>query len=165
MTPPAAPLPPAKKSNVLLWILIGVGGFVALIVVVVLAGGFFVAHKIKQSNFEFKTADGAFQIGGAGKVPTWVPDYPGSSPRNAFSAQGKDGRSGTFTFKTIDSADHVAKYYREQLEASGLQVAAVVSSETSQVIRSEDPDRHHTVMVMANPQGNETTVNVTYTSK
>jgi len=164
MTPPVPPQPPAKKSNVLLWVLIGVGGFVALIVVIVLASGLFVAHKIRQVNFELKSGDGTIQVGGAAKAPTWVPDYPGSSPRNAFSAQGKDGRSGTFTFKTSDSPDHVAKYYREQLEATGLQVAAVVSSGTSQVIRSEDPDRHHTVLVMANPQGNETAVTVTYST-
>ncbi len=132
MTPPVPP-PPAKKSNVLLWILIGVGGFFALIMVVVVAGGLFVAHKIRQSNFEFKSADGRVQIGGSAKAPTWVPDYPGSNPQTAFSAQSRDGRGGVFTFNTKDSADHVAKYYREQLEASGLKVAAVVSSGTGQV--------------------------------
>jgi hypothetical protein len=164
MTPPVPPMP-AKKSNVLLWILIGVGGFFALIVILVLAGGLFVAHKVRQTNFELKSADGTVQIGGSAKVPTWVPDYPGSSPENAFSAQGKDGRSGTFTFKTKDSADHVAKFYRDQLEASGLKVVAVVNSGSGQVITSEDQSKRHTVVVVAGAEGNETAVNVTYTNK
>jgi hypothetical protein len=99
MTPAVPPAPP-KKSNVLLWVLIGVGGFFFLIVVLVLAGGLFIAHKVRQTNFEFKSADGTVQIGGNAKIPTWVPDYPGSSPRTAFTAQGREGRTGTFTFKT-----------------------------------------------------------------
>jgi hypothetical protein len=164
MTPPVPPMP-AKKSNVLLWILIGVGGFFALILIAVFAGGLFVAHKIRQTNFELKSADGTVQFGGAAKIPTWVPDYPGSNPRNAFSAQGRDGRSGTFMFKTKDSADHVARYYREQLEASGLKVAAAVSSGSSRVITAEDEAKHHTVTVVAGGGRNETSVNVTYTNK
>jgi hypothetical protein len=184
MTPPPSPLQPgsgaqpAKKSNVLLWILIGVGGFFALIVVAVLAGGLFLVHKARQAgldsvsiqdgkkgHLQVKTADGTIQIGGDAKIPTWVPDYPGSNPQNAFSAQGKDGRSGTFTFKTQDSADHVVKFYREQLEAAGLKVAVVVNSGSGQVITSEDEVKRHTFMVVAGAEGNQTTVNVTYTNK
>jgi hypothetical protein len=171
MTPPPSPLQPgsgvpqAKKSNVLLWILIGVGGFVALIVVLVVAGGLFAVHKIRQSNFELKSADGTVQIGGDAKIPTWVPDYPGSNPQNAFAAQGKDGRTGTFIFKTKDSADRVVQYYREQLEASGLKISTVVSSGTSRVITAEDEAKHHTLTVVTGGRGNETSVNVTYSSK
>lgn len=164
MTPSPAP-PPAKKSNVLLWILIGVGGFFALIVVVVLAAGLFLAHRVRQGHFELKSVDGTVQIGGDAKVPAWVPDYPGSNPQNAFVAQGRDGRNGTFMFKTKDSADHVTQYYREQLEASGLKVTAVVSSGSSQVITAEDGAKHHTVTVVAGGRADETSVNVTYTNK
>ena len=164
MTPPVPPMP-AKKSNVLLWVLIGVGGFFALIVVLVVAGGLFAAHKIRQVNFEMKSADGTIQIGGAAKLPAWVPEYPGSNPQNAFAAQGKDGRNGTFIFKTKDSADHVAKYYRDQLEASGLKVTVVVSSGSSQVITAEDVVKHHTLNVVTGGGGNETSVNVSYANK
>jgi hypothetical protein len=171
MTPPPAPMspsgppPPAKKRNVLLWVLVGVGGFFFLIVAGVLAGGIFVAHKIRQNNFEFKSADGRVQIGGDAKAPTWVPDYPGSHPQNAFSAQGREGRSGTFMFKTADSVDHVTKYYRDQLEASGLSLTAVVNSGASQVLTAEDRAKHHSLTVMASGRGNETSVNVTYANK
>lgn len=164
MTPPPAPLP-AKKSNVLLWVLIGVGGFFFLLVVVVLAGGLFLAHRVRDGHFEMKSADGTVQIGGDAKVPAWVPEYPGSKPQNAFVAQGKRGQSGTFIFKTKDSPDHVAKYYREQLEASGLTISTAVTSGSSRVITAEDGANHHTVTVVAGGRGNETSVNVTYTNK
>jgi len=161
MTPPVPPQPPAKKSNVLLWVLIGVGGFVALIVVIVLASGLFVAHKIRQVNFELKSGDGTIQVGGAAKAPTWVPDYPGSSPRNAFSAQGKAGRSGTFTFKTSDSAGKVTKYYQEEFQSTGLKVTAALQDH---MLTAQDESNQHTVMVMTGVDGNETAVTVTYST-
>jgi hypothetical protein len=171
MTPPPSPLQPgrgaqpAKKSNVLLWILIGVGGFFALLVVVVVAGGLFLAHKVRQGNFEMKSADGSVQIGGAAKLPTWVPDYPGSNPQNSFTAQGKDGRSGTFTYKTKDSVDHVGKYYRDQLEGSGFKIVSVHNSGSNQVITAQDSVKLHTIVVVAAVEDNATTVSVTYSSK
>jgi hypothetical protein len=166
MTPPVPPAP-AKKSNVLLWILIGVGGFFALIVVVVVAAGLFLVHQARRpGGVQFKSGDGAIQIGGAAKMPTWLPDYPGSNPQTAFVAQGKDGQNGgTFIFKTKDSADHVVQYYRDQLEASGLKISTVVTSGASHVITAEDGARHHTVTVMATSRGSETSVNVTYANK
>jgi hypothetical protein len=164
MTPPVPPVP-AKKTNVLLWVLIGVGGFFFLIVLVVFAGGLFLAHKVREGHFEMKSADGTVQIGGDAKLPAWVPEYPGSKPQNAFSAQVRDGRNGTFMFMTADSPDRVAKYYREQLEAAGLTVNAVVSSGSSQVVTATDGVKHHTVTVVAGGRGNETSVNVTYANK
>jgi hypothetical protein len=168
MTPPVPPgplVPAKKKTNVLLWVLIGVGGFFFLIIVGVLAGGLFLAHKVREGHFEMKSADGAIQIGGDAKVPAWVPVYPGSKPQNAFSALVKDGRSGTFVFKTSDSPDRVAQYYREQFEAAGLRVNAVVSAGTSQILSAQDTASHHAVTVVAGGQGNETSVNVSYATK
>lgn len=165
MTPPAAPVPQAKKSNVLLWVLLGVGGFFALIIVVVLAGGLFVAHKIRQGNFEYKSPDGSVQFGGAAKVPSWVPEYPGSNPKSIFSANTKDVRSGTFMFTTKDAADHVAQYYRGQLEASGFTIAAETNSGRGQVMTAENHSKDRTVNVVVGGGTNETSVTVTYTNK
>jgi hypothetical protein len=165
MTPPVAPVPQAKKSNVLLWVLIGVGGFFALIIVAVLAAGLFVAHKIRQNNFVFTSRDGSVQIGGAAKVPAWLPDYPGSNPRSIFSANTKDVRSGTFMFTTKDSADHVVQYYRDQLEGSGFTIATVTNSGRSQMMTAADHSKERTATVAVGGEGNETSVSVTYTKK
>jgi bacteriorhodopsin len=43
--PPPAPLPQAKKSNVLKWVLIGIGACFMLVVVAVVGLGLFVAQK------------------------------------------------------------------------------------------------------------------------
>jgi len=173
--PPPSGLPPAKKSNAFLWIVVGVGGFVVLVALVVLAAGLFLIHKAREAGldnvtienakhgqFKVNSPDGSVQIGGDAKIPTWVPDYPGSNPQNAFSARGKDGQSGTFTFKTRDSADHVARFYREQLEGAGYKVAAVVNTGSSQVMTAEDRTKHRSVTVLAGGEGSEISVNITY---
>ena len=51
MTPPQAP-PPQKKSNLLLWILLGVGGFIMIVIIGIVATGFFIAHKVKEAGFD-----------------------------------------------------------------------------------------------------------------
>jgi hypothetical protein len=48
---PQAP-PPAKKSNVLLWVLLGIGGLVFLVILVVGAGSFFVYRAVKKAGFD-----------------------------------------------------------------------------------------------------------------
>jgi len=44
--------PPPKKSNPLLWILIGCGGLIVIVGLVMLAGGLFVFHKAKQAGLD-----------------------------------------------------------------------------------------------------------------
>jgi hypothetical protein len=225
-----APPPAAKKSNVLLWILVGVGGFFALILIVLVAGGLFIAHKVKQAgvdpglfqrnpalaatklmttmnpDIEFvsvdegrqeitlrekksgktyiisyddarrgrfnsdggmrvKSAEGTFQVGGDAKVPTWVPDYPGSNPKSAFSARGAAGQSGNFSFDTDDSPDRVAKFYRDEFDTSGLKVTSVTTSsgrDNGQMLTAQDEHKHRTINVIIGGHTNETGVNVTY---
>src|ERR1019366_8141555 len=50
--PPQAPLPPGKKSNILIWIL---GGVVVLVLGSTLmcgVGGYLLLHKVKESGFD-----------------------------------------------------------------------------------------------------------------
>jgi hypothetical protein len=52
--PPASPAgaPPSQKSNVLKWVLIGIGAFFALIVIAVVGLGLFVANKARQAGID-----------------------------------------------------------------------------------------------------------------
>jgi hypothetical protein len=222
--PPAGGVP-AKKSNVLLWILVGVGGFFALILVAVLAVGFFVVQKAKQAGldpdlmrrnpalaatkmmtavnpnvefvsmdegkqeitlrdkqkgetftisfedakngrFKMKSSEGSLTIGGDAKFPAWVPDYPGSNPQGAFSAQGKDGQGGTFAFKTKDSTDKVVKYYQDQFQSSGLKVTSNLTSQNGQgsggMLVAQDDSQKHTITLLIGSDAGETAVTVTY---
>ena len=224
--PPPAPLSPPQKSNVLKWVLIGIGACFMLMVVAVVGIGMFVAHKAKQAGLdpdlikrspalaaaklmvaanpdvEMVSADEGKQVmtvrdkktgkvytmsfddakngkftmtedgkttltvGGKAKAPAWVPDYPGSDPQGAFSAQGEDGAGGTFTFKTKDSSDKVIKYYQDQFKASGLNVTTNITNQNGQsaagMLGAQDEAKKHTVTVILGVEGGDTTVAVTY---
>ncbi|HTW67762.1 MAG TPA: hypothetical protein VME17_24270 [Bryobacteraceae bacterium] len=171
-----APPQPVKKSRIILWVLLGVCGFFALILFVVVVGGRILVRQAglsgahisvedaSKGQFQVQSPNGSVQIGGAAKIPAWLPEYPGSNAQNAVSAQNNSGRSGTFTFKTADSPDRVLNYYRGQLQGSGLAIAAVVNAGPSKVLTAEDHDKHHTVNVVITGEG-ETSVTVAYTSK
>ena len=123
----------------------------------------------KNGKFTMKEEGGkagAVTFGGKAKLPSWVPDYPGSNTQGAFSATGPDGESGTFTFKTTDSSDKVIKFYQDQFQASGLKVTSNVTSQSGSssagMLVGEDQANKHTVTVVLGVEGSETTVGVTY---
>jgi hypothetical protein len=122
-----------------------------------------------NGTVEMKSADGSLKIGGNAKVPAWVPDYPGSEPQGAFSAQGKDGETGSFAFKTKDGSDKVVKYYQNQFQSSGLKVTSNLTSQNGQasagMLMAEDSANKHTVTVIIGQDGSETAVSVTYANK
>lgn len=142
-------------------------------------GKFTVKHDGKESvvissgkgdngSVEIKSADGTVKIGGgaaAGKVPTWIPDYPGSDPQGAFTAQTNEGSSGSFTFKTKDPVDKVASFYEDGFKASGLKVTANINAASAAVLSAEDEAKAHSSAVIIGAQSGETTVSVTYNAK
>src|SRR5260370_6216179 len=121
----------------------------------------------KHGKFVFKEeGKGTLTVGGKAKLPSWVPDYPGSDAQGAFSASGPDGESGTFTYKTADSSDKVIKFYQDQFQSLGLKVTSNVTSQSGQsaagMLVGEDHANKHTVTVVLGVEGSETTVGVTY---
>src|SRR6267154_1772242 len=49
---PMYPPPQPKKFNVLVWVLVGIGGFLLLVVIAVVCAGFFLVHKAKQAGLD-----------------------------------------------------------------------------------------------------------------
>ena len=122
-----------------------------------------------NGTVEVKSSEGTFKLGGSAKLPAWVPDYPGSDPQGAFSAQGQDGDSGSFTFKTKDSPQKVARFYQDQFQSAGLKITTNVTGQdgnaSTGVLTAEDASNHHTLAVIIGPDDGQTAVNVTYTKK
>lgn len=124
----------------------------------------------KNGRFTFK-GDGqeSFTLGGSAKIPAWVPDYPGSNPQAAFTAQGHDGNSGTFTFKTRDPSDKVIKFYQDQFQSTGLNITTNMTHQEGRssggMLVAEDTAKNHTINVIIGVDGGDTTVAVTYVNK
>jgi hypothetical protein len=122
-----------------------------------------------NGTVEMKSAEGTMKFGGNAKLPAWVPNYPGSDPQGAFSSQGQDVDTGTFTFKTKDASDKVVKYYQDQFQSSGLKITNNFSSQNNGVstgmITAEDGSQQHTINVVVGQDNGQSAVSVTYALK
>jgi len=190
------PAPPPKKSNVLLWILAAVGGLFLIGFAVIVGGGLFIAHKVKDfaevrdgkvvvkkdgkdvvissagkgsdGSIEVKSADGTvkFGAGADAKIPSWLPAYPGASTaKGVYSAQSKEGVSGSFSFTTSDSPSKVAEFYQEQFKSSGLKITSSVQTGEANMISAEDEGKKHTAAVIIGAADGRTTASVTYVER
>ncbi len=99
------------------------------------------------------------------KLPSWVPAYPGATIEGSFAAQGPDGSSGSFSFKTSDAADKVTSFYQDQLKSAGFTVTLVSSGNQGGMVSGEDTANKRTVIVMVNGSGGATNGSITVNEK
>lgn len=107
-----------------------------------------------------QSPDGNVRFGGGGKIPGWVPVYPGTSPVANYSAQTKDGDQTGFTFKASDEPSKILAYFQDQLKSAGFNVAQVVSSDQGGMLSGENADKTKTVVVTLGKSSDGTQGNV-----
>jgi len=76
--------------------------------------------KVEATDSSGKT--GTMVMGGAAKVPDWVPSYPGAASQGVYSAEDATQAGGTFGLETTDSVDQVFSNLKSQLERGGYKV-------------------------------------------
>lgn len=177
---PAAPVGPpvARKTSPIVWILVAVLGLFVLGGIAVVGVIGFVAHRAHQAGVSFdRGRDGGFSIqargadgkdakvefGGGGKLPSWVPNYPGSQPH--FAMQGTvegGGESGQFYFDTSDSGSHVLSFYEDKCKDLGMKVVSNITTQDAGMITATDEGDRRSVVVVIAGQSSHTTVSVTY---
>lgn len=117
-----------------------------------------------SGTLRLQSADGTVALGaGAGKPPSWVPQYPGSSPENPISASADGKQSGSFSFVTGDSLDKVLSYYSDTLASGGFAATRVgLGSEavSGGIVsgQSKDSGRSVTASATVEPAGTHVTV-------
>ncbi len=99
------------------------------------------------------------------KLPSWVPAYPGATVEGSFSAQGPDGSSGSFSFKTSDDAEKVTAFYQEQLKAAGYTINVVSSGNQGGMVSGEDTNNKRTVIVTVGTSSGTTNGSIIVTEK
>jgi hypothetical protein len=122
-----------------------------------------------KGSLELKTNDGTLNLGTNGKMPDWLPAYPGSTPKAVFSAQSAKGSSGTFGFTTNDSIDQVVRYYEDALKRAGLTVktqSMQANGKTSLgILTADEPGSKRSVMVNATIADGATSVAITFSAQ
>ncbi|HET9318251.1 MAG TPA: hypothetical protein VFO27_00705 [Bryobacteraceae bacterium] len=122
-----------------------------------------------KGSLELKSSEGSMKLGTDGKMPDWLPAYPGTAPKSLFSTQTPKGASGSFGFTTNDSIEQVTRYYEDALKKAGLTVKnQTIQSDgkTSMgIVTAEEAGNKRTVMVNATPSEGATSVAITFSAQ
>jgi hypothetical protein len=122
------------------------------------------AEDIKNGKISF-TEEGSGEtmtFGGGGKLPSWVPSYPGSKPEGVFSATGGEGEGGSARFTTTDPAAKVVEFYQNALKSAGYKITTSTAGDSSGMVAGEDQTNNRTVMATIGAEAGETNVVLTY---
>ncbi len=130
----------------------------------------------QAKNGQFKMSaqgdDGTASIeigGGAGKLPSWVPSYPGSTAQSTFNVTGSSndgaGDAGNFTFTTKDSPSKAMAFYQDKAKEMGMKVNLTTTTDQGGIIIAADEDSKRSLKVVVGGSSGDTTVNVTYAHK
>ena len=121
--------------------------------------------KITADSGNGETATMEFG-GAAGKLPAWVPEYPGSNGKATFSVRGAggqgEGEGGNFTFTTMDSPTQVTTFYQDKARDLGMKANVTTTTSEGGVFTAADEGSKRSLVVVIGRSGSETTVNVTY---
>ena len=174
--PVAAPV--ARKTSPIVWVLVIVLGLFLLGGIAIAGFVAFVAHRVHQAvavdgngvTLHSRGADGkdaVVQFGGSGKLPSWVPVYPGSSGRSQFSVRGSgaDGEGGSFVFTTSDDPGRVKSFYTDKATAMGMKINLDTTTPEGGMIVAQDEGDRRSLSVIIGGHTGETCVNVTYGRK
>jgi hypothetical protein len=181
--PPGAPVVVIRKTSPIVWVLVIVLGLFVLGGIAVAGFVAFVAHRVHQAGVSFdRNHDGGFsmqthdkdgknavvQFGGTGKLPSWVPVYPGSEGKAQFAMRGSaDGgvEGGSFVFNTPDDGARVKSFYADKTKEMGMKVNLDSTTPDGSMMVAVDEGTHRSLSVIVGGHSGETSVNVTYGQK
>jgi hypothetical protein len=181
----AAPgaVPVARKTSPIVWVLIIVLGMFVLGGIGLAAFVAFVGHRMHQAGVSFdRGRDGGVtfqthdrdgknavvQFGGKGKLPSWVPVYPGSDAHATFSVTGTADNSegGNFTFTTSDDPGRVKSFYSDKAKLMGMTISVdTTTPEGGMLVAADDGADQRSLTVVIGGHLSQTTVNVSYGRK
>jgi hypothetical protein len=128
--------------------------------------------QVKSGGLKFTAKDekgetAVMEFGGStGKLPAWIPAYPGAEVKGTFTMRGDGGdgmgEGGNFGFTTKDSPAQVEEFYQEKAKELGMKVNLTTHADKGGMIMAADEDNKRTLTVVIAGEADETTVNVTY---
>jgi len=130
---------------------------------------------LKKGKFTFSATDKNGQVanveigGGEGKLPSWVPTYPGAKAQGNMTAKGENadgtGEGGMVTFTTADPPSKVTDFYEGKCKDMGAAVKVAQSSDSGGMMTCEDEGGKRSLTVIVGGGSGETSITVTYGGK
>lgn len=130
---------------------------------------------IRNGRFNMQVQDDSgktatVEVGGVGgKLPSWVPGYPGSTPKGTFSVTGTSddgsGSGGNFTYTTPDPPSKVMSFYQDKAREMGMKANVNTTTDDGGMLIVADDDSRRTLTIVVGKGSPDTTVNVSYASK
>jgi hypothetical protein len=123
--------------------------------------------KFSGTDEDGKTATVEFGATGS-KLPSWIPEYPGSKSQATFAVKAGSsdgGEGGNFTFTTRDSASKVLSFYQDKAKELGMKVNLTTTGNEGGMIVASDETNERSLTIIIGESSGETTVNVTYGRK
>jgi hypothetical protein len=122
--------------------------------------------KFSATGDDGKTATMEFGAA-AGKVPSWVPAYPGAKVEGTFAAKGSDGtdkgEGGIFAFTTQDSPSQVMSFYTDKCKDAEMKInMTTTTTEGGMVVAADEAGKHSLSIIVGSGSGGGTSVSVTY---
>lgn len=176
-------VPPApRRTSPIVWVLVIVLGLFVLGGLATVGVIGFGIHRARQAGLilDRGRSDGfSFQVRGAdgknarvefgtsvGRLPSWVPVYPGSEGRATFAVRGAgDGEGGNFTFTTFDDGARVKSFYADKCKDLGMKVNLETNTPEGGMFIAADEGaggEKRSLSVVVGSHSGRTTVNVTY---
>jgi hypothetical protein len=119
--------------------------------------------RFTLSGIDGKGKKGRVEVGaGSGRLPAWLPAYPGAKIESHITGTGDDGsetgEGGMYTFTTHDDPSRVMSFYQEKCGELNMKVELSTATADGGKIAAEDEDgnRSLTVVVGSGPGGGAT---------
>jgi hypothetical protein len=108
--------------------------------------------------------------GGAGKLPAWVPVYPGARVESHISGVGADGEQteegGIYKFSSADSPSQVMSFYQDKARDLGMKVELTTATAEGGHFSAAEEDNTRTMVVsVGSRSGGGATGSVTFKRK
>ncbi len=118
-----------------------------------------------QASLDVTTSRGSLRMGAnVGKLPEWLPVYPGAQGSSTFDVQSKEGSAASFQLKTSDAPAKVADFYESRLKSAGFEVERTGEGD-SITLTAHDPNSERTATAMISGGADGTTVLLSFEAK
>jgi hypothetical protein len=123
-----------------------------------------------NASVEVQGPDGTMRMGTmAANLPDWLPSYPGAEGKGTYDLNTKDGKAGSYSFQTSDSAESVGRFYEDALKKAGFEVQKNLTQVPGQgsmiILAGTDSASQRTVQVTAASQGEGAHVSLAFEVK